>query len=126
VSKPKKHILVIDDEPAWLQILSYILQRKGYEVHIAQSAHSALEALKEWKLDLVVSDVRMPDINGFDLLDRVRHSRKNSRTPFVFVTAIDDYESRKTAQNLGATDYLTKPFNEEEVVGILSKYVDPP
>ncbi len=124
MSKPRKHILVIDDEPAWLQILSYILQRKGYEVHIAQNAETAWETLKSLRLDLIVSDVRMPDVNGFDLLDRVRHSKRNSRTPFVFVTAIDDYESRKTAQNLGATDYLTKPFNEEEVVRILSKYVD--
>ncbi len=124
MSKPRKHILVIDDEPAWLQILSYILQRKGYEVHIAQNAETAWETLKNLRLDLIVSDVRMPDVNGFDLLDRVRHSKRNSRTPFVFVTAIDDYESRKTAQNLGATDYLTKPFNEEEVVRILSKYVD--
>ncbi len=123
--KLKKHILVVDDEPAWLQILSYILQRKGYEVHIAQNANTALETLKDMKLDLIVSDVRMPDMNGFDLLDQVKHSRKNSRTPFVFVTAIDDYDSRKTAQNLGAADYLTKPFNEEEVVKILSKYVDP-
>ncbi len=125
VSKPKKHILVIDDEPAWLQILSYILQRKGFEVHVAHNAIAALETLKELKFDLIVSDVRMPDMNGFDLLDRVKRTKKNSRTPFVFVTAIDDYESRKTAQNLGATDYLTKPFNEDEVVNILSKYVDP-
>lgn len=125
MSKPKKHILVVDDEPAWLQILSYILKRKGYEVHVASSGSIALETIKENKLDLIVSDVRMPDMNGFDFLDHVKHSRKNSRTPFVFVTAIDDYDSRKAAQNLGATDYLTKPFNEDEVVKILSKYVDP-
>ena len=91
---------------------------------MASNASGALQTLKECKLDLIVSDVRMPEMNGFDLLDRVKHSRKNSRTPFVFVTAIDDYESRKAAQSLGATDYLTKPFNEEEVVNILSKYVD--
>ncbi len=124
MAKPKKQILIVDDEPAWLQILSYILKRKGYGVHVAASATIALETLKTSKLDLIVSDVRMPDMNGFDFLDQVKHTRKNSHTPFVFVTAIDDYESRKTAQSLGATDYLTKPFNEDEVVRILSKYVD--
>ncbi len=125
MSKLKKQILVIDDEPAWLQILSYILQRKGYEVLIAQNGADALETLKNVKLDLIVSDIRMPEMNGFELLEQVKHTRKNSRTPFVFVTAIDDYESRKTAQNLGAVDYLTKPFNEDDVVTILSRYVDP-
>jgi CheY-like chemotaxis protein len=125
MSKPKKQILVVDDEPAWLQILLYILRKKGYEVRGETNATDALKALKEFKPDLIVSDVRMPDMNGFDFLDRVKHSKKNSNIPFVFVTAIDDYESRKAAQDLGATDYLTKPFNEEDVVGILSKYIDP-
>ena len=123
--KQKKNILIVDDEPAWLEILSYILRQKGYVVFEASSATDALEILKVSKPDLIVSDVRMPDMNGFDFLDRVKRSRKNSFTPFVFITAIDDYESRKTAQDLGATDYLTKPFNEDEVVKILSKYINP-
>jgi DNA-binding response OmpR family regulator len=125
MSKSKKQILIVDDEPAWLQILLYILRKKGYEVRGETNAADALKALNEFKPDLIVSDVRMPDMNGFDFLDRVKHSRKSSSIPFVFITAIDDYESRKAAQDLGATDYLTKPFNEEDVVGILSKYIDP-
>jgi CheY-like chemotaxis protein len=125
MSKPKKQILIVDDEPAWLQILLYILRKKGYEVRGETNATDALKTLKEFKPDLIVSDVRMPDMNGFDFLDRVKHSKKHSNIPFVFVTAIDDYESRKAAQDLGATDYLTKPFNEEDVVSILSKYIDP-
>ena len=123
MTKPKKRILIVDDEPAWLKILSYILRKRGYETREELTAAGALQTLKEYKPDLIVSDVRMPDMNGFDFLDRVKHSRKNSGVPFVFVTAIDDYESRKAAQALGATDYLTKPFNEEDVVGILSKYI---
>lgn len=124
MTKPKKRILVVDDEPAWLKILSYILRRRGYEVREEITATDALKSLKEFQPDLIVSDVRMPDMNGFDFLDHVKHSRKNSATPFVFITAIDDYESRKAASSLGATDYLTKPFNEEDVVGILSKYIE--
>lgn len=124
MAKAKKHILVVDDEPAWLKILAYILRRKGFEVREEASAADALKALKEYQPDLIVSDVRMPEMNGFDFLDRVKHSRKNSKIPFVFITAIDDYESRKAAHDLGAADYVTKPFNEDEVVGILSKYID--
>jgi CheY-like chemotaxis protein len=124
MAKPKKQILVVDDEPAWLQILSYILRKKGYEVQGKSNAAEALKTLKDFQPDLILSDVRMPDMNGFDFLEKVKHSKKNSKTPFVFITAIDDYDSRKAAQDLGATDYLTKPFNEEDVVGILSRYID--
>ncbi len=124
MERSRKHVLIVDDEPAWLKILSYILRKKGYDVREESSARDALVTLKKYKPDLIVSDVRMPDMNGFDFLDLVKQSKKNSETPFVFISAIDDYESRKAAQNLGATDYLTKPFNEEEVVGILSKYID--
>jgi CheY-like chemotaxis protein len=123
-TKLKKQILVVDDEPAWLKILSYILRKKGYEVQERSTATEALDTLKGFKPDLILSDVRMPDMNGFDFLDRVKRTRNNSKTPFVFITAIDDYDSRKAAQDLGATDYLTKPFNEEDVVGILSRYID--
>ncbi len=124
MAKAKKHILVVDDEPAWLQILAYILKKKGYEVRGESSAAAALEALKTFRPDMIVSDVRMPDMNGFDFLDRVRRSRKISRTPFVFISAIDDEESKNAARNLGATDYLTKPFNEDDVVRILTTHLN--
>lgn len=124
MTKPKKRILVVDDEPAWLKILSYILRKRGFEVREELTATGALQSMKEFRPDLIVSDVRMPDMNGFDFLDHVKHSKKDAEIPFVFVTAIDDYESRKAASDLGATDYLTKPFNEDDVVGILAKYIE--
>ncbi len=119
----KKQILVVDDEPAWLQILSYILQKRGFEVRGESSAMAALETLKSYKPDMIVSDVRMPDMSGFDFLDHVKRSRKTAKTPFVFISAIDDEESKLMARNLGATDYLTKPFNEDDVVRTLSKHL---
>ena len=124
MTKTKKHILVVDDEPAWLKILSYILQKKGFEVREESSATAALEALKSYRPDMIVSDVRMPEMNGFDFLDHVKHSKKNSRTPFIFISAIDDEDSRHAAQNLGATDYITKPFNEDEVVRTITRHLN--
>ncbi len=123
MAKTKKHILVVDDEPAWLQILAYILRKKGYEVREESSAAAALETLKSYKPDMIVSDVRMPDMDGFDFLGHVRRSRKHSKTPFVFISAIDDEDSKGAARDLGATDYLTKPFNEDDVVRILSQHL---
>lgn len=88
------------------------------------NAIDALNTLTEYKPDLIVSDVRMPELNGFDFLHRLRQFRKNSEISFVFVTALDDNDSRNASQELRATDYLTKPFDEDEVVRILSKYAN--
>ncbi len=123
MARPKKQILIVDDEPAWLKILSYILRRKEYEVREESGAEEALESLKEFRPDLIVSDVRMPVMNGFDFLEKIKNSRNNAENPFVFVTAIDDHESRKVATEPGAADYLTKPFDEDEVVKVLSRYI---
>jgi len=121
--KRKKHILVIDDEPAWLKITSHILRSKGYDVRTAGSGMEALKALTSFKPDLILSDVRMPDMNGFDFIDNLKHSPLTASTPVVFFSAIDDFDARKVAKNLGAADYLVKPFNEDEVNSILSKHL---
>jgi CheY-like chemotaxis protein len=121
--KSKKHILVIDDEIAWLKITSHILQRNGYDVRTARSGAEALKALASFKPDLILSDVRMPDMNGFDLVDNLKQMPKTSSTPIIFFSAIDDYDARKIARSLGAADYLVKPFNEDEVSSVLSKHL---
>ncbi len=122
-SKRKKQILVIDDEQTWLKITSHILQRNGYAVRTAKSGIEALKMLTKFRPDLILSDVRMPDMNGFDFVDNLKQSPKNSSTPIIFFSAIDDYDARKVAFSLGAIDYLVKPFNEDEVSTVLSKHL---
>jgi CheY-like chemotaxis protein len=121
-TKRKKHILVIDDEQAWLKITSHILRSHGYEVRTAGSGTEALKAITSFKPDLIFSDVRMPEMNGFDLVDILKRNPATSSTPVVFFSAIDDYDARKVARTLGAVDYLIKPFNEDEVSTVLSKH----
>jgi CheY-like chemotaxis protein len=121
--KEKKHILVIDDEPAWLKITSHILRNHGYDVLTAGSGEEALKALATFRPDLIFSDVRMPDMNGFDLVDNLKRNPATSLTPVIFFSAIDDYDARKVARTLGAVDYLIKPFNEDEVSSVLSKHL---
>lgn len=121
--KSKRHILVIDDEPAWLKITSHILKKRGYKVRTAGSGAEAMRALSTFRPDIILSDVRMPDMNGFDLMDNLKHSPIMASTPVIFFSAIDDYDARKVARGLGAVDYLVKPFNEEEVFSVLSKYL---
>lgn len=123
VAKLKKQILIVDDEPAWVKVLSMLLRKEGYKVMEATSGREALKTLAGVRPDLILSDVRMPDMNGFDFLDEVRRTARNSTTPVVFFSGIDDYDARKVAKNLGATDYLIKPFDERDVLSVLSRHL---
>ena len=123
MTKSKKQILIVDDEPSWVKVLSLILRRQGFQVLEATSGKEALKTLSGLRPDLILSDVRMPDMNGFDFLDEVRRTARNSTTPVVFLSGIDDYDAKKIARTLGATDYLIKPFDENDVLSILSKHL---
>ncbi len=115
--------MVIDDEPAWLKVTAHILKKRGYDVYTAANAEEALKVLPKYKPDLILSDLRMPDMNGFDLLYNLKNIPSAISTPVIFFSAIDDYEAKKEAKKLGAVDFLVKPFDEEEVSSILSKYL---
>ncbi len=121
--KKKQHILIVDDEPAWLNALSMVLVSKGYEVRGVVNAEEALASLAQFKPDLIVSDVRMPDMNGFDFLDRIKKNPLVSSTPVVFLSAIDDFHARKVARDLGAADFILKPVDEEQMLAALRKYL---
>jgi CheY-like chemotaxis protein len=123
MTKSKKQILIVDDEPAWIKVLSVLLRREGYNVMEATSGKEALRTLTGFRPDLILSDIRMPDMNGFDFLDEVRRTSANSKVPVVFLSGIDDYEAKKVAKDLGATDYLIKPFDERDVLSVLSKHL---
>jgi CheY-like chemotaxis protein len=119
----KKQILVVDDEPAWLKSVSHVLRREGYQVKVVQSATEALALLVKYRPDLIVSDLRMPDMNGFDLLVKIKHVPMVSSTPVVFFSAIDDYHAKKIARDLGATACLLKPYDEQDLYGLLKQYL---
>jgi CheY-like chemotaxis protein len=119
----KKQILVVDDELIWLRSMAAELRKIGYQVKEAQSATQALTLLVKYRPDLIVSDLRMPDMNGFDLLDKIRHSPSISETPVVFFSAIDDFHAKKVARELGATACLLKPYDKQDLVSILKQYL---
>ena len=119
----KKQILVVDDEPAWLKSVTHVLQKLGYQVKAVQSAAEALALLVKYRPDLIVSDLRMPDMNGFDLLDKIRHLPKISSTPVVFFSAIDDFHAKEVARELGATACLLNPYDENDLYAVLKQYL---
>ncbi|WP_432833738.1 response regulator transcription factor [Dactylosporangium sp. CA-092794] len=107
-------VLVVDDEASIRALLSATLRLTGFEVRVATGGREALAAAAEYCPDLVVLDVMMPDLNGFEVAQRLRTSGRP--VPVLFLTARDSVEDRISGLTVGADDYVAKPFSLEEVV----------
>ncbi len=117
-------ILIVDDNPANLQLLYEALSRGGYKQIIpAQGAESALQRLKYNTPDLVLLDVMMPDVDGFELYEMLRAQRPTAETPVIFISALADKQAIEKGFSLGAVDYITKPFRSSEVLGRVSTHL---
>jgi two-component system, NtrC family, response regulator AtoC len=114
-----KQILVVDDEPNLRRVLSAQLERDGYDVHTAEDGEQALVILKEHHIDLVITDLRMPRIDGMELLRRAQ--KMDADLPVVMITAHGTVDNAVEALKTGAFDYLTKPFDQMEVRTIVAK-----
>ncbi|MFI5935165.1 response regulator transcription factor [Actinoplanes sp. NPDC051494] len=107
-------VLVVDDEPNISALLSATLRLVAFDVRVAGSGHGALAAVEDFDPDLVVLDVMLPDLDGFDVARRLRAAGRS--TPVLFLTARDTVEDRVAGLTAGADDYVAKPFSLEEVV----------
>nr|WP_221381083.1 response regulator transcription factor [Actinoplanes polyasparticus] len=107
-------VLVVDDEPNISALLSATLRLVEFDVRVAETGHRALVVVEEFEPDLVVLDVMLPDLDGFDVARRLRAT--GSRVPVLFLSARDAREDRIAGLSAGADDYVTKPFSLEEVV----------
>ncbi|MFG2038872.1 response regulator transcription factor [Dactylosporangium sp. NPDC048998] len=107
-------VLVVDDEASIRALLSATLRLTGFEVRVATGGREALAAAAEYGPDLVVLDVMMPDLDGFEVAQRLRTSGRP--VPVLFLTARDSVEDRISGLTVGADDYVAKPFSLEEVV----------
>lgn len=108
-------ILVVDDEEAIGDILKFNLEKDGYEVDTALSAEEALEK-DTASYALFILDVMMGRLSGFDLAKRLRNSPGTEHTPIIFCSALDELDDKVMGLNMGADDYITKPFNMPEVL----------
>lgn len=110
------HILVVEDDPILQSQIAEILQFEGYTISLASNGFEGVKKAFELLPDLILSDISMPDCNGFEFLEQVQTNQKTSIIPFLFLTANSDLESVKTGKTLGADDYLLKPFDQEELL----------
>lgn len=111
---PEARLLVVDDEPNIRDLLASSLRFAGFDVTSAVDGVSAYRAVHEYKPDLIVLDVMLPDMDGFQLTRKLRDG--GIQTPVLFLTALDDMQDKLEGLNAGGDDYVTKPFGLEEVV----------
>ena len=114
-----KRILVVDDEENTRIGLSKLLSQEGFEVESAANGNDALDLLSQHKINLVISDINMPDMNGLAFLREL--SRKFPSTSVIMITAYGGVESYLEAMNLGAYEYLHKPVRLEELRSVMKK-----
>lgn len=107
----KAHILFVDDDPTTLYLAKQYLTKADFSVETAENGRIALSAIAEKNPDIILLDVQMPEMNGFQTCAKIREMPKNRYTPVLMVTGLDDVESIEEAYDVGATDFFTKPIN---------------
>lgn len=115
-SPEKETILIIDDSPTNIVLLSELLQESGYTVWIARDGETAICKVTEELPDLILLDVLMPGPDGFEICQRLKSNPLTDEVPIIFMTALSDPVDKVKGMNLGAVDYITKPFRQEEVL----------
>src|SRR5215510_4092095 len=113
VSEPAGRILLVEDEESLAESIRYSLEREGYAVSVAGDGRAAIERFRADTPDLVILDLMLPEMSGLDVC---RMIRENSTVPIVMVTAKDSEADKVTGLELGADDYVTKPFSVRELV----------
>lgn len=112
---PDAQILVVDDEPDILSVLVYHLSREGYRVTTAVNGQGALTTAQAEQPDLIILDLMLPGIDGYEVLQRLRRGERTSSTPVILLTARREEDERVKGFEVGADDYITKPFSAREL-----------
>ena len=114
-----KRLLVVDDEPNLLRAVAAVLRDENFDVTTARNGREALISVAQSQPDLIVSDVRMPRMDGYELARRLRAAANSALIPIIFLTAKDEIEDRVEGFRAGVDVYLTKPFEPDELVAVI-------
>ena len=112
-------ILIVEDEAKLRNILKIMIMQQNYNIFEAENGLQALDILKEEDIDLVISDIKMPEMDGMELLKNIK--KEKISVPVVFITAFATVESAVEAMRLGVIDYIQKPFEEEKIILTIEK-----
>jgi DNA-binding response OmpR family regulator len=109
-------VLIAEDEPNIVESLTFILNRSGFEVESVGDGAAALESIQSRRPDVVILDVMLPSMNGFEVMKSVRANDAVKTTPIIILTAKGQSRDRQTAMEIGADAFVTKPFSNSEIV----------
>lgn len=123
IYKDNASILIVDDNPRNLQLMSTILKEKGFKLYVTNSGENALLFLQKTLPDLILLDIMMPGLSGFEVCKRIKQDEKLKDIPVIFLTAKNDVEDVVEGFEAGAVDYVTKPFNTKEVFVRISTHL---
>jgi DNA-binding response OmpR family regulator len=115
-SRPSGNILIVDDTPANLRLLSGMLAEQGYRVRLAPSGKLALMNAQAKSPDLILLDIKMPGMNGYEVCEQLKADPRTRDIPVIFLSALDQTEDKVKAFAHGGVDYVTKPFQFDEVL----------
>ena len=124
VHPPGPVILLVDDNPQNLQVLGKLLQEEKYEIEFAVNGEATLEWLKNKQFDLILLDLNMPGMNGFEVCKRIRSDNEMCEVPIIFLSAESERESILKGFEVGAQDYVTKPFDSRELLARVKTQLD--
>ena len=122
-SQPKSKVLIVDDQPANINILSYFLVEYGFEVFVATTGEKVLQRVKKILPDIILLDVMMPGIDGFEICRRLKAIDEVKDIPVIFMTALSDVTDKVKGLTLGAVDYITKPLQHEEAIARINVHL---
>ncbi len=119
----KPQILVVDDSISIRKFLSGLLTQNGYQVEMAKNGHNALEKLNEQEYDLVITDLEMPHMTGYELIEKIRSEERWDNLPIIVLTGRASKHIRQVTENLGADEFIIKPFKENELLEKISTFL---
>lgn|GEM_PF-165794 len=123
IDKEKSRILIVDDTPANLRLLTTILNNQGYIVHPTNNGEHAIRFLQTNLPDLILLDVKMPGLNGYQLCEQLKNDDRTRDIPIIFISAADEVSDKVKAFSLGGVDYIVKPIQGEEVLARVSTHL---
>lgn len=116
-------ILAVDDEPALTDLISYHLGRNGHDVATAASGWEAIERIQHQRPDIILLDLMLPDLDGFGVCEILRRDPATATIPIIIISAWASVDSRHLGLELGALDYITKPFSPHELVQRVNRFL---
>ena len=116
-------VLIVEDEQYIVSSLSFLLKRAGHEIHAVDDGRMAVGTVRQWDPDLVILDIMLPGMTGFDVLQALRRDEEKSETKVMVLTAKGQEQDRKRMRDLRADEFCTKPFSNQDLVDRVSRLV---